>query len=498
MARFALKEMNPAVRFAGMLGLALLIYSIIRAASLSITHDEALTFLRHVPESWNELLYFHTCSANNHWLNTVLVKLLIPLTGPGEWALRIPSLAGHAIYLCFSYLFAAQVKNPWWQAAVFSMFVLQPFPTEFFSLSRGYGLMMGTGLGSLWFFVQFYRSALLRDLFASLFLSAAAVLSSFTWWYVLIMQLVILASCFLTGFHGDRTKKLCFVAIWMAGLLVAGLVGNILLNMNRQQELYLTPGQGFWSGTLKSLINSQTTYFGTGDIRILAGMSIFILLAGLTARQLWKIRHKKKAIIKDPLFILSLILGGVILIHTLVFHITRTISFMHRTALFYIPLFNAVATFLIASQKPGILKLTWIPAVLLILQMVFFLPSVNLSHTSHWKADADVKRMIRTLEKTAGEYKRLKVDLGISWLHEPAINYYRVSWHHTWLRPVHREGIGPNQDFYFLPDTVQVPTGTCVDTVEIYPVSSCVLLRNRNIFTSLGTLSEPSHNRAGQ
>jgi len=43
-----------------------------------------------------------------------------------------------------------------------------------------------------------------------------------------------------------------------------------------------------------------------------------------------------------------------------------------------------------------------------------------------------------------------KIKLGINWLFEPTINFYRQTKNIKWLLPVDRKGILPNDDYYYV------------------------------------------------
>jgi hypothetical protein len=43
-----------------------------------------------------------------------------------------------------------------------------------------------------------------------------------------------------------------------------------------------------------------------------------------------------------------------------------------------------------------------------------------------------------------------KINLGINWIFEPTINYYRISRNLKWLNEVNRNGVEGNFDFYYV------------------------------------------------
>src|SRR5215470_14094979 len=72
----------------------LVAYDALRCGTLSITHDEALTYAWHVTGTIPDIVQFDTPGnpANNHRLFTLLAKASVFLFGDGEAALRLPTL----------------------------------------------------------------------------------------------------------------------------------------------------------------------------------------------------------------------------------------------------------------------------------------------------------------------------------------------------------------------------------------------------------------------
>src|SRR4051812_20215111 len=76
----------------------LFIYIIIRAAKLSLVWDEAYTFFEYVRNPNWFPHYYNYMSANDHLLNTWLMKCSVFLFGEGEFALRLPNVLASGFY----------------------------------------------------------------------------------------------------------------------------------------------------------------------------------------------------------------------------------------------------------------------------------------------------------------------------------------------------------------------------------------------------------------
>ncbi len=126
----------------------LLLSSIHRAATTPFTIDESLSFAIFTWDpSWGE-------KANNHWLNTMLMRWCSRLLDDSEISLRLPNVLAHAVYLLSTLGLIGLVRPPALRMAGFVLFALNLFVLDFFSLARGYGLGMAAEAVSLYLLVQ--------------------------------------------------------------------------------------------------------------------------------------------------------------------------------------------------------------------------------------------------------------------------------------------------------------------------------------------------------
>jgi hypothetical protein len=103
-----------------------------------------------------------------------------------------------------------------------------------------------------------------------------------------------------------------------------------------------------------------------------------------------------------------------------------------------------------------------------------FAAGAGTTHTLLWRFDADNPRMLEDLDRARRERGLDRpVRLGISWLMEPSINYYRARRKLDWLLPVNRSGLAARDpDFvYYTPK--DEPIARSLDLVPLadYPVS---------------------------
>src|SRR5579859_5894687 len=127
-----------------------------RAFTQSITFDEAATWDTYIRAPVDSI--FHVYIANHHFLNTVLVRLSTALLGVSEWSMRLPALAGAALYFtaCFR-LARTAFGDGFSMLLAVTLATLNPFVLDFMVAARGYGLAL-----ALWM----YAAALLLDAFS--------------------------------------------------------------------------------------------------------------------------------------------------------------------------------------------------------------------------------------------------------------------------------------------------------------------------------------------
>jgi hypothetical protein len=163
--------------------MGLLVYETARAVRVPLTYDEAASYLRYI--SADVWAVFRFDIATNHFLNTLLTKLSSLVFGTSELALRLPNLAGYAMYLYYSVRVLRLLRHRGIAVAAFLVLNLNPYILDYFSLSRGYGLSLGLMAAALFYVIAFLRdlasgSLDSRALSRGLGFACASVLASFT------------------------------------------------------------------------------------------------------------------------------------------------------------------------------------------------------------------------------------------------------------------------------------------------------------------------------
>ena len=158
---------------------ALWLVCLYRAITQSIVHDEALTYQLYLAGPAARI--FDLFDANHHFLNTLLMKVSVSLFGLSQWSMRLPALAGAALYFAAVYRIATRhFRTVAASLLMAGLLTLNPLILDFMVAARGYGMALGLFLWALAILLDHLRdpaSQPLRDLLiggAALGLSIAA------------------------------------------------------------------------------------------------------------------------------------------------------------------------------------------------------------------------------------------------------------------------------------------------------------------------------------
>jgi hypothetical protein len=117
---------------------ALFVVCVYRAFTQSIIYDEALTWELYINGPVSQL--FHLFDANHHFLNSILMRLSTGIFGVSEWSMRLPALAGAALYFTACYqLTRIAFGESFSMLLALLLATLNPFVLDFMVAARGYG-----------------------------------------------------------------------------------------------------------------------------------------------------------------------------------------------------------------------------------------------------------------------------------------------------------------------------------------------------------------------
>jgi hypothetical protein len=421
----SLRKEKPGLALAGAAAFALA-WLAARAALQSITIDEADTYLvwaaAFPPVQWMG-------HANNHVLNSMLMRLSTTLLGVSQFSVRVPALLGAAVYLLAGcWLARALLRERWLRLAFFVCLVFNPFVQDHLVAARGYSLAAAFLLLALAIPVAHenaWRAAATSSLclalsfaanFSFAFVDAAALVALFLW---LGRKPRLLAPLVLPGLAVTVFLSASPLLTWSPNELVYGArslretAGSVieasLFELNPEiVSPFLVPALS-WAAQLL--------------LPFLAAAALAAAIAAFRDRRLW-LEERTRRIAGfglGALGIAALALG----VHTLAYHLFGLLLPKDRTALYLVPLATLAAGALVSL--PALSRFArWsrraLSAALLALAC-YFLLCLRLTYFKEWAWDADVRPAYDALAYYHHAYG--VTDVVSNWRYSSALEFYR-------------------------------------------------------------------------
>ena len=458
-----------------LVGAMLFTYVANRAALVPIVHDEAVSYLYFVGRSFGTIFSIHTIEpVNNHVLNSLLARFAVLAFGPSEWALRLPNVLAFGAFLACGMALCRRFSSAASSLCGFLLFSANPFALEFFSLSRGYGLALAFLSAAL---LQFVRAEERPDLARHRLLVGGlcaflAVLAN------LAFLLPVLALLLVSAARNRSDPRSWGPPLAVAPLLVAAVLGPRIAALIRAGQFYVGGSKGFFADTLGSLVRVTAEASGGGSFAVAAagGLATALLVLGLVGA----FAHSGaggQRVGQSAGLTLFLAAAGSVAQHALL----GTPYLEDRTAIFFLPL-------LALSAAGGLDALAAVPGrairivgqALAVTFTVFtalsVIRSANFDHTTIWRYDADVRRVLDDLRALHDEGLE-RIRLGGDRVFGPALSFYRETRRLAWLEPIVRNDPLDRCNVVLMSgyERVPVPRGEFLET-RGYPVSGSILL----------------------
>jgi len=448
--------------------------SVYRAATQSVTTDEAFSYNLFLSGSWSRL--FGGYDAAHHVLYSIFAKISITVFGLSEFTLRLPALAACLLYLAVAYRLCRRLlpDGPLFLLPL-ALLTLNPHLMDFFSAARGYSLTLALlllGLDQALGFIEAPSPSALRRIALILALAVSANLT------ILVPAAALAAllslATLLDPRLGDRLPARG--RFWP-------LIDNLLLpSMLTAFVILILP---------LTKARPDHFYFGASNPReslhTLVEMSYFHhpLPAWLAARvpgpafwyPLWTVLFPLAAAAS---FLACLLLifhavrrGGFSALNlpcrTLLFaggtlslsaaallaaHRFAGVRLPYaRTGLYFVPLliltFAAMAAAL--RHRPVLRFALGYPLTALgLLSLVQFAAHFQCNHFGEWRFDRSTKRIVQIIRCDYPDSPRPQVRVGATWVLEPTLNFYRRRYRLAWMSPVERSNPDADFDYYVL------------------------------------------------
>lgn len=408
-----------------------------RADKLSMTHDESST-TNVVDGTYSNIMFAKNMfgTANNHILNSLLLKKSVTLFGWHEWSIRLPNV------LCFVLYFIAVVllmqrmsRNNFIRLAGVLLFCTPHFIVDYFSLARGYGMAVAFELMGLYLLVRYFQERKEKYITLSFIMAALAVYANFTWLNMLLAQWVVINILLLLEGKGQSISKLTVKII--RSNLTPLLITLLLILLIYKPIGYLSGNNEFkwgsetwWASFHSFVVNLHYTHssFIVGyDIRLLLLKLVVLALvvagAILFVQHLFFNRWKQVEVFSKYSLFTAVLLLFVLTISTILQrYLLNTFYIDGRKALLYMPvllvlvvaLFNWLHTKYALIAK-GLLCTTVAAAVL------HFIGIFNFYSCFEWWYDASSKMAYQSI---ANDKSDLPKTTAVNWLYWQSMQFY--------------------------------------------------------------------------
>ncbi len=450
------------------LSVLLVAYDAARASIMSITYDEAWTYIWHVSGRIGDVLRFATPGLpdNNHLLLTILAKFSIGLFGDSDLALRLPSVLAFALFCAaVAAILRRHLHGP--LLVLFFLFTtLNPDVIDMMSIARGYGLGIALATAGIYGLMRAAEPGVRRAVWASAAVAAfaLAVLAHLSLLLLYAMALVILLAVLLLDDRHGRIGRSGALRVAAGPALISALLTPVaLMQIHVLAPLGLLNTEGltsFFVDTVQKVV-ADSLYLDHPMRGAATALCIFVyalpaagLLLLLLPRRIVPLSPAART---DLAMLLTLLLGASLL-SVAQHHLAGVAYLSGRRALSLFSPFALLCASIAAACRAGSwpLRRIALPALIAVVLplTVNFARSANLHRTRDWTFNADTKAMLADLAKLrAGPLQAETPDhparLGINWVFDAPITYYRIRDRLTEWGPVDRSGpLGPFDAYY--------------------------------------------------
>ena len=503
---------------------ALLATNFYRAATQSIVHDEALTWQFYLSGPASSI--FQHYEANNHFLATILFRISTTLFGPSEFAIRLPTVLAGAWFYWTVFRLCALVLGDGWLLLGCAALTLNPILLDFMVAARGYGLAVAGIFWALYQMLCWFQErshgagraighARVRYRLWKAALGCCIAVATNPTFLIPVFVLAV-AFCVLLmparptpesvgkplappaatarkkgkKHKGEAasqpTRSWAPLLNFVAPVIVLAIIFLLAAPNDLATSRDFSAGTPTAIAGLRNLVNASFAYgAGSGAMHgmeeiwsdfaliVLPVMALAALIAASMTKKFWRSLPALAA------FLASLaVVGSTVLLLTA--HVLSGIPYpVDRTGIYFVPLttFAALALARMLTAHSGLSRWPGLAvAILLASFAIEFAAQWNVKSFFVWRYDADTKRIFSALEvapKPPGQIR-----LGVSWVLEPSLNYYRDVRGATWLSPVIRDGFDGTRQFYVAtPEDQGTPLWAGLKQIYRGPVSGTALAK---------------------
>lgn len=434
--------------------LLLLTYTAIRAVRVPITWDESFTYVEHVLPTYFFPHDFGSMGANHHLLNVWAMILSTGLFGNAEWALRLPCLLAHVLYLYATARIALRARNGWLALALFALLNVHPYLLDFFSLARGYALGIGCMMWSLWQATRYLTEGQRTPhLVAAMVGAVLAAMGNLVLLNYLLALVAVLGAGWLIGWKWEafvvpRRQVVAMIAFLLGGL---ALLLPIALAMRTGGALYY--GCDTWWGCTFKLLGERLLYdrpYGWDPVMVM-GVAI-ACMAFLCGGAYWSIRRRGDLRRAWPMLFGMGVLLACVASFSLQQVVFGTPLPRTRTALFLLPLALFPVVSGLAAALPKQKWTTWVAWACCLPLLIHQAKSANFTYALEWRQSGEIVRMLDLVEED--HRSRLAhlpvIVVSLSMESRGSLPYYLIRKKLQWLVEHPLEGTVINSNYYIV------------------------------------------------
>lgn len=435
--------------------IALLAFDSYKAFHASFTHDESYTYLQYVNQTIADIFSYEGDLANNHLLNTLLMKWSAFFFGNTELPLRLPNILAHLLYLIVTYALFRRY-TPKWTIPFFLIANFNPYLIDFFSLARGYGLAIACMTAGIYYYCRYIESKRTFHHVLSLVCIGLATLSNFALVNLVPIIVFIHVLFYFIIECNSFTFRNFLKANWVQFIVLIPflvLIYHPIKSLIDNDLIIVGGNASFWNDTVTSLLYAIAYTASYKYIFVLLWQGLILGVATFTVIQFISIRKNKIPLelnMKIRLF-LGLLLFLLVLSTILQHWLLETPYLMNRFALFLYPLFILLTCFLLITHPIFSNRIcSIVVSVFIGINCLHTINVMNVRYYSDWKIDRDIKEMITRIDNHRKSRDLTNVSVGLSWEFLPNVIYYKQLNQLNWIIRLDGNGMKLPNDYYFV------------------------------------------------
>lgn len=433
------------------------LFVLYRALILDITFDEVYT-IDLATQSIRDL-FLHPRnfqSANNHILNSILIKPFLFLFGKKIIAIRLPNVIASFFFFLGNRKLALTLfdkRSHQWLGFLFLS--LNLYLLDFFSLSRGYGLALTFEVWSLYFFLQYWMTFETPRVAWSFLFAGLAILSNFTWInYYLPLWCTLHALFLIRKVNLKQYWKMMKWPVLISFILL--LLCFTPISFLKNADEFRWGSSGWWTSmhnmVSNMLYSNREVYMEC--IEIILGLFVLSALTiTVLYRQQLKIVEKSTADI-HRIYVLLFILLFIIFSSIAQRFLLGTMYMDGRKAILYYSLLFCLI--LVVAKK--ISESIMIPTLALC-AVVSVGCQLNLKLVREWYLDAHITEALHVIKQSPESM----ISISCSWELQTPLQFYNRYFEKEklLLHKVEKKGEGLQDSFWFITnnDLDKLPEG---------------------------------------